>query len=82
MDSTRKARKTAGNCACFLPPLSPNHRGATAPQIAEVEMTMEYVGEEEKTVAAGHLPAAAATAMSMTARRAWAANTIPISTCG
>jgi hypothetical protein len=35
----------------FLP--SPDHRGATAPQIAEVEMTMEYVGEEEKTVAAG-----------------------------
>jgi hypothetical protein len=32
---------------------SPDHRGATAPQIAEVEMTMEYVGEEEKTVAAG-----------------------------
>jgi hypothetical protein len=35
----------------FVP--SPDHRGATAPQIAEVEMTMEYVGEEEKTVAAG-----------------------------
>jgi len=35
----------------FLP--SPDHRGATAPQIAEVEMMMEYVGEEEKTVAAG-----------------------------
>lgn len=35
----------------FLP--SPDHRGATPPQIAEVEMTMEYVGEEEKTVAAG-----------------------------
>ena len=35
----------------FLP--SPDHRGATPPQIAVVEMTMEYVGEEEKTVAAG-----------------------------
>ena len=35
----------------FLP--SPDHRGATAPKIAEVEMVMEYVGEEEKTVAAG-----------------------------
>ena len=35
----------------FLP--SPDHRGATPPQIAEVEMTMEYVGEEEKTVEAG-----------------------------
>ena len=35
----------------FLP--SPDHRGATPPQIAEVEMTMEYVGEAEKTVEAG-----------------------------
>lgn len=35
----------------FLP--SPDHRGATPPQIAEVEMVMEYVGEEVKTVAAG-----------------------------
>ncbi len=35
----------------FLP--SPDHRGATAPQIASLEMTMEYVGEEEKTVEAG-----------------------------
>jgi hypothetical protein len=35
----------------FLP--SPDHRGATPPQIAEVQMTMEYVGEEEKTVEAG-----------------------------
>lgn len=35
----------------FLP--SPDHRGATPPQIAEVNMTMEYVGEEEKTVEAG-----------------------------
>lgn len=35
----------------FLP--SPDHRGATAPQIAEVEMAMEYVGEEQRTVPAG-----------------------------
>jgi len=35
----------------FLP--SPDHRGATAPQIANLEMVMEYVGEEEKTVEAG-----------------------------
>ena len=35
----------------FLP--SPDHRGASAPQIAEVEMVMEYVGEEERTVEAG-----------------------------
>ncbi len=35
----------------FLP--SPDHRGATPPQIAELEMVMEYVGEEEKTVEAG-----------------------------
>ncbi|MFN6934796.1 MAG: hypothetical protein ACK4NZ_06550 [Tsuneonella sp.] len=35
----------------FLP--SPDHRGASAPQVAEVEMVMEFVGEEEKTVEAG-----------------------------
>lgn len=35
----------------FLP--SPDHRGATPPQISEVFITLEYVGEEEKTVAAG-----------------------------
>ncbi|WP_086617624.1 hypothetical protein [Erythrobacter tepidarius] len=35
----------------FLP--SPDHRGATPPQIAEVFITLEYVGEEERTVAAG-----------------------------
>ncbi|MEL7197738.1 MAG: hypothetical protein AAGL10_05410 [Pseudomonadota bacterium] len=35
----------------YLP--SPDHRGATPPQIAYLEMTMEYVGEEEKTVEAG-----------------------------
>jgi hypothetical protein len=35
----------------FLP--SPDHRGATPPQIAEVQMTLEYVGEEDRTVAAG-----------------------------
>ena len=32
---------------------SPDHRGATPPQLAEVEMVMEYVGEEERTVQAG-----------------------------
>ena len=32
---------------------SPDHRGATPPQLSEVEMVMEYVGEEERTVAAG-----------------------------
>jgi hypothetical protein len=36
---------------CFLP--SPDHRGATPPLIAEVNIGLEYVGEEEKTVAAG-----------------------------
>ncbi len=35
----------------FLP--SSDHRGATAPKIAEVGITLEYVGEAEKTVAAG-----------------------------
>ena len=35
----------------YLP--SPDHRGATPPQIAYLEMTMEYVGEEERTVEAG-----------------------------
>lgn len=35
----------------FLP--SPDHRGATPPMIAEVRMCLEYVGEEERTVAAG-----------------------------
>ena len=36
---------------CFLP--SPDHRGATPPLIAEVNIVLEYVGEAEKTVAAG-----------------------------
>lgn len=35
----------------FLP--SPDHRGASPPQISEVEITLEYVGEEKKSVAAG-----------------------------
>ncbi|MEM6909462.1 MAG: hypothetical protein AAF494_12365 [Pseudomonadota bacterium] len=35
----------------FLP--SPDHRGATPPQISEVFITLEYVGEEDRTVAAG-----------------------------
>ena len=36
---------------CFLP--SPDHRGATPPMIAEVNIVLEYVGDEEKTVGAG-----------------------------
>jgi hypothetical protein len=36
---------------CFLP--SPDHRGASPPLIAEVNIGLEYVGEAEKTVAAG-----------------------------
>ena len=36
---------------CFLP--SPDHRGATPPLIAEVRIALEYIGEEERTVAAG-----------------------------
>jgi len=39
------------NMRCFLP--SPDHRGATPPMIAEVNIALEYVGDEEKTVAAG-----------------------------
>ena len=35
----------------FLP--SPDHRGATPPQISEVAIDLEYVGDEERTVAAG-----------------------------
>ncbi|MEE4538075.1 MAG: hypothetical protein V2J51_06250 [Erythrobacter sp.] len=35
----------------YLP--SPDHRGATPPQIAYLEMVMEYVGDEHKTVEAG-----------------------------
>lgn len=35
----------------FLP--SPDHRGATPPQICEVFITLEYVGEEEKSCPAG-----------------------------
>ena len=35
----------------YLP--SPDHRGATPPQIAYLEMVMEYVREEDKTVEAG-----------------------------
>jgi hypothetical protein len=35
----------------FLP--SPDHRGASPPLIAEVKITLEYVGDEHKTVAAG-----------------------------
>ncbi len=32
---------------------SPDHRGATPPQLARVDIHLEYVGEAEKTVAAG-----------------------------
>ncbi|HEY5760644.1 MAG TPA: hypothetical protein VIU34_32685 [Steroidobacter sp.] len=35
----------------FVP--SPDHRGATPPQIAEVKIGLEYVGDETITVAAG-----------------------------
>lgn len=35
----------------FLP--SPDHRGATPPMVSEVNIGLEYVGEEEKTVEAG-----------------------------
>ncbi|MEO0616093.1 MAG: hypothetical protein AAFY69_08145 [Pseudomonadota bacterium] len=35
----------------FLP--SPDHRGATPPQVAEVHIDLEFVGIEEKTVEAG-----------------------------
>lgn len=35
----------------FVP--SPDHRGATPPMIAEVQMGLEYVGDETVTVAAG-----------------------------
>lgn len=49
MDTSRGSHRR--KLRFFLP--SPDHRGATPPQIAEVAMTMEYVGEEEKTVAAG-----------------------------
>jgi hypothetical protein len=36
---------------CFLP--SADHRGATPPLISEVQITIEYVGDEEITVQAG-----------------------------
>jgi len=49
MDTSRGPHKR--KLRVFLP--SPDHRGATPPQISEVFITLEYVGEEEKTVAAG-----------------------------
>lgn len=49
MDTTKGPHKQA--LRVFLP--SPDHRGATAPQIAEVGITLEYVGDETRTVAAG-----------------------------
>lgn len=36
---------------CYLP--SPDHRGATPPMAVEVKIDLEYVGDEEVTVAAG-----------------------------
>ncbi len=36
---------------CFLP--SPDHRGATPPQIARVELDLEYLGDETITIAVG-----------------------------
>jgi hypothetical protein len=39
------------NLRVFVP--SPDHRGATPPRIAEVRIALEYLGEEERTVAAG-----------------------------
>ncbi|MFK8053261.1 MAG: hypothetical protein AB8F65_09835 [Woeseiaceae bacterium] len=39
------------NVRVFLP--SPDHRGATPPMATEVNIGLEYVGEEEKTVEAG-----------------------------
>ena len=35
---------------------SPDHRGATPPLLARVDIHLEYVGEAEKTVAAGTFP--------------------------
>lgn len=49
MDVTRGPHKR--RLRVFLP--SPDHRGATPPQIAEVDITLEYVGEEERTCPAG-----------------------------
>lgn len=49
MDTSRGPHRR--NLRVFLP--SPDHRGATPPQIAKVSIALEYVGEEEKTVAAG-----------------------------
>lgn len=40
---------------CYVP--SPDHRGATAPMIAQVKIDAQYLGTEEVTVAAGTFPA-------------------------
>lgn len=40
---------------CYLP--SPDHRGATPPQIAQVKIDAQYLGKELVTVAAGTFPA-------------------------
>ena len=40
---------------CYVP--SPDHRGATAPMIAQVKIDAQYLGTEDVTVAAGTFPA-------------------------
>lgn len=40
---------------CYLP--SPDHRGATPPQIAQVKIDAQYLGNELVTVSAGTFPA-------------------------
>lgn len=42
---------TKRNMRCFVP--SPDHRGATPPMVAEVNIDLAYLGEEEITVQAG-----------------------------
>jgi hypothetical protein len=49
MDIARGPHKR--RIVCFLP--SPDHRGATPPQIARVEIDLEYIGVETITIAAG-----------------------------
>lgn len=49
MDRSRGPHKRS--LRVFVP--SPDHRGATPPQLAEVHIELEYVGEEKVTVQAG-----------------------------
>lgn len=49
MDRSRGPHKRS--LRVFVP--SPDHRGATPPQLAEVHIELEYVGEEKVTVLAG-----------------------------